>query len=283
MNKNNTSDAFGGSWTMEKLDILEKYLDDYTTALKNQSFKLVYIDAFAGSGEISLTDEDDARGFYEGSAARAIKIDSKPFDKLVFVERDTGRYQRLLGLRDENPDRNIMVRNAEANNFLCNDLQGDWQRWRGVLFLDPFATEVEWTTIEKIAGFKALDIWILFPTSAITRMLPRSRKPEDISGSLVNSLTRIFGDKRWQELYSVSPQMSLFGKKTHQREAGADEIIKSYKEKLKGLFGNRFMEKSKTFKNSKNSPLFEFIFCAGNPAGAQLAKSIAGHILNAAD
>ncbi len=35
---------------MEKLRILERYLDAYTTALKNQPFKLMYIDAFAGTG-----------------------------------------------------------------------------------------------------------------------------------------------------------------------------------------------------------------------------------------
>ena len=45
-----TSGGFGGQWTIEKLDILGRYLDAYTTALKNQPFKLVYIDAFAGHG-----------------------------------------------------------------------------------------------------------------------------------------------------------------------------------------------------------------------------------------
>ena len=44
--------AFGGNWTEEKLDILAKYLDAYTTALKNKQFRLVYLDAFAGAGEI---------------------------------------------------------------------------------------------------------------------------------------------------------------------------------------------------------------------------------------
>jgi len=43
---------FGGPWTQHKLKILELYLDAYTTALKNQPFKLVYIDAFAGTGHI---------------------------------------------------------------------------------------------------------------------------------------------------------------------------------------------------------------------------------------
>ena len=37
---------------MQKLGILEAYLDAYTTALKNQPFELVYVDAFAGTGRI---------------------------------------------------------------------------------------------------------------------------------------------------------------------------------------------------------------------------------------
>ena len=41
------------------------------------------------------------------------------------------------------------------------------------------------------------------------------------------------------------------------------------------------METSKTLMNSKNSPLFEFVFCVGNESGIGPAKKIAGHILNA--
>ena len=46
---------FGGDWTVHKLNILECYLDAYTTALKKQPFDLVYIDTFAGSGKIGLS------------------------------------------------------------------------------------------------------------------------------------------------------------------------------------------------------------------------------------
>ena len=279
------SGGFGGPWTVKKLNILGKYLDAYTTALKNQPFKLLYVDAFAGSGQINLRGEDkDVSMFYEGSAARAIKVTDKPFDKLIFVESDNQKCQKLEALKNDNPSRNIIIKNTEANDFLRNDLQENWQQWRGILFLDPFATEVEWATIEKIAGFETLDTWILFPTSAITRMLPREKRPDDISASLVNSLTRIFGDESWRELYFASPQPHLFVKEAaHERERGVEGIIELYKGKLKGQFGQRFMEKSKMFKNSKNSPLFEFIFCAGNPKGASIAKKIANHILNAGD
>lgn len=49
-----TKQKFGGPWTVEKLSILSAYLDFYVTALKNQPFKKIYIDAFAGTGKIKI-------------------------------------------------------------------------------------------------------------------------------------------------------------------------------------------------------------------------------------
>ncbi len=73
------------------------------------------------------------------------------------------------------------------------------------------------------------------------------------------------------------------GEDQSQRERGVSGIIELYKKKLEGLFGARFMSKSKTFKSPTKAPLFEFIFCAGHPKGAPVAKKIASHILNMED
>ena len=150
---------FGGSWTIEKLEILERYLDAYTTVLKNTPFKLLYIDAFAGSGKLELRgrDNQDAITFLSGSAERALDIDSRPFDKLIFVDKDTDLCQQLELLRGRYPTRDIRVENRETNHFL-REYEGDWKNWRGILFLDPFATEVEWSTIETIAGWDRLHV-----------------------------------------------------------------------------------------------------------------------------
>ena len=34
---------FGGEWTIQKLHIIEEYLKTYTTALKNQKVKKIYV------------------------------------------------------------------------------------------------------------------------------------------------------------------------------------------------------------------------------------------------
>ena len=122
---------FGGSWTVLKLEILESYLDFYTTALKFQPFSLMYIDAFAGTGRINPRREDEgAEEFIEGSAARALNVDDKPFDRLVFVEKDANRYESLEDLRNGNTGRDIRTENADANDFLSN-LREDWRSWGG--------------------------------------------------------------------------------------------------------------------------------------------------------
>ena len=150
---------FGGSWTLQKLDILEKYLDAYTTALKAQPFSLLYIDAFAGTGNVELQD-GEVQQFVSGSAQRAINVTNKQFDKLVFVEQDPVRCSQLNGLMASYRGRDIVIENSDANWFLEN-FDHDWDSWRGVLFLDPFATEVAWSTIEKIAGLEHFKVvWI---------------------------------------------------------------------------------------------------------------------------
>ena len=271
--------SYGGSWTIEKLDILEKYLDAYTTALKGQPFKLAYIDAFAGTGYVELDEKDqDASSFIRGSAKRALDIKNKPFDKLIFVEKDPDRCTELENLRKEHHGRDIQIENSEANRFL-KELQPNWNNWRGVLFLDPFATEVEWSTIEAIAGFNALDTWILFPVSAISRMLPTSKQPEEIDPKWAARLTKVYGDQSWRGLYRRSGQLDFFGQIYHLRTRGVKRLVSIYKENLKALFGDRFLDQSRTLKNSRNSPLFEFLFCVGNPNGIGPAKRIAKHIL----
>lgn len=79
-----TSQKFGGKWTEEKLNIFTSYLEAYLIALQNQKFKKIYIDAFAGTGEIETSDGEQ---YLVGSAKRALAADRK-FDHYYFIEGD---------------------------------------------------------------------------------------------------------------------------------------------------------------------------------------------------
>lgn len=277
---------FGGDWTEKKLSVLESYLIAYTTALKKQSFKLIYIDAFAGSGKVEANRFEagangELKSFLEGSAVRAIRVMGEPFDELIFVEEDETHYGQLKQrLESGYPDRNLNFYNEDANEFLFR-LERDWNSCRGVLFLDPFGTQVEFRTIQRVASFNALDTWILVPVSTISRLLPRERDPSAISQKWAERLSRIYGDESWKNLYTPSPQGELFGQRSQVRDPGIDGLLRIYKEKLKGVFGDRLLEKSLTLKNSRNSVLYELMFCCGSPSpnAIGVSKSIAEHLI----
>ena len=284
--------GFGGPWTTEKLSILESYLNSYTTALKSQPFRLVYIDAFAGSGEINIGEDGvsdfDSDSFVTGSTARALSVRDRPFDQFVFVEQQADRYQELMELTAHHPDRLIDVKQDDANAFLTSLRKESFRRglsgrayvdWRGVLFVDPFGTELKWITVEHVAALRRLDMWLLVPVGAIGRMLPLSRNPDEVHPKWVDRLNIVFGGNHWRKLYSVSPQGDLFGQEATEREPGVDGLLEIYKEQLRGVFDTRLLAESRPLKNSKNSPLFEFIFCAGHPKGTRIAKRIAKHLI----
>jgi len=303
-----TPDLFGGNWTLDKLRILGKYLDEYTTALKNQSFSLIYIDAFAGSGRFSLRHQAEPSGpdlfdetigqdpagvastrqevsihgedsefleFLDGSTEIAAGIVDRPFDELVFIEKDRARCDQLASQFNES---RITIHNSEANTFLQN-LGWDWASHRGVLFLDPFGTQVEMRTLRRIASMEALDTWILFPVGTIARLLPRKLEANPSAAPYAERLMSVFGDDSWKNLYRRSDQSTLFGPEEYIREKGHSQILELYIEKLEQIFGDRLLSRTRPLKNSRNSTIFEFIFCVGSPSGIGPAHRIAGHII----
>ena len=270
---------FGGLWTEEKLRILRTYLDNYTTALKNTPFTLIYVDGFAGAGSYQEPGDDYAEfhDFRDGSTRIALDIDDKPFDRLVFIEEEAGAIENLLTLKREYPGRKIDVIQGDANDevpeFCCSMGRYD----RAVVFLDPFATQVSWKTVEAISTTRKIDCWILFPLMAISRMMPRGAVPHEANA---RQLDRVFGSREfWRQSYRDSRLRSLFGDEFKRKRRGPSELIAQlYKQRLEGVF-HSVAPKSRTLKNSKNSPLFELFFAASNPQGAPIATKIAGHIL----
>ena len=276
--------SFGGPWTDDKLEILRHYLDAYTTALKNQRFTLTYVDAFAGEGYwtpgagYASDVYGDFRGLRQGSPRIALGIQDKAFDRFLFIEKDSASIRSLWSLQEEFPESEIGIVNDDANYVLprfCREM-GDFDR--AVVFLDPYATQVAWSTVEAIAHSRKIDCWILFPLMAVTRMMARNNEP---TPALAARLDRIFGGRdHWQGLYRQSPQLSLFGEDPNQtRPPGSGRIADLYRGRLESVF-LRIAPTQRVFKNSRDSPMFELFFGASNPVGAPTAIRIADSILN---
>jgi three-Cys-motif partner protein len=295
------SHRFGGSWTDLKLNLLEKYLKAYTTALKDKPsrrtpFVKHYVDAFAGTGYREERDgnpndpsqallfpdlaADEPQSLIEGSARRALKIEPR-FDRYLFIERSATRCAELEALKTEFPGHrsSITVQRGDANTELQAYLKRtQWKSTRAVLFLDPYGMQVEWTTIEAIARTQAVDLWILFPLGiGVTRLLKRSG---DIPESWRHRLDLLLGRNDWYErFYRVEPTPSLFG-------SDDDLVVKATSETIGRYFNERLMsifpavaDEPKILRNSVNCPLYLLCFAAANKNGAPIALRIANHLL----
>lgn len=274
--------SYGGPWTEQKLSALRNYLNAYTTALKNQPFQLIYIDAFAGPGwwstksEYEIKEYGEFQSLHKGSPRIALEIRNRPFDKLIFIEKDP-EYSSILrqNLSEEYPERDINVIQGDANIVIpkiCYKLD---RIDRAIVFLDPYATEVDWSTVESIAKTRQMDCWILFPLMAISRMMPRKKKP---NLAIRDRLDRIFGGSNWNSLYSPASQQSLLNETREERPI-QNAISELYYNQLRDIF-KKVAPTRGVLCNSQDSALFELFFAASNPAGANLAVGIADHILN---
>lgn len=280
-----TMQQFGGNWTEEKLNIFTGYLTAYLTALQNQKFSKIYIDAFAGTGEIVTSDGEQ---HLVGSAKRALSADLK-FNHYYFIEeskKKVAELQRMVDTEYAHLTNHVTIYCGDANTRLSEITdQVDWRFNRGLLFLDPCATEVNWTTLKMIAQTKSIDMWYLFPFSALNRMLTKDGNM-DLTWSAC--IDRLLGDSGWRtEFYKQDPQMSLFdfrlegGESNRLIKVANPECIKEY---IIGRLQSIFPCVSKhprIFKNKNNSPLFLFCFAISNDSvkAQGLALKIADHIL----
>ncbi len=287
---------FGGAWTVIKIEILKKYLDAYTTALKKQPFNLIYIDAFAGCGKycikndqkdmplLEIKKETDTK-VREGSARAALNI-TTPFHRYHFIDLAENNFGQLNNLKTEYSalSSRINIHRADANEAvlkICKET--NWYDCRGVLFLDPFDLEVEWKTIEAVAQTKAIDMWFLFPIMAVNRLLTKKELPP---AEWQKKLDKVFGATDWRTSLYSKPQtrqtsiLSLLPEDKTIKDTDIEGIKEYTASRLKTVF-TKVSPNARILKNKTNSPLFVLFFAVSTESdqGQKVAMRIANYIL----
>jgi three-Cys-motif partner protein len=274
---------FGGPWTDEKLQIVLSYLGFYTKALGNKFPRVVYIDAFAGTGSREFEDESGETQSSDGSALRALDIDP-PFGEYIFIEKDPAKAAELERKLATRPERRTRVIVGDANVRLVEFLQS-WKSYnsRGVVFLDPFAMSVNWSTLEAIARTNSLDLWFLFPVSSVARNLPLDG---NIPKEWLTKLISVFGEDPKPLLYKTTSTPSLFPEEVDEdetfRKSGIKALGAYVVTRMRSIFKGFVSTKALVLKNSNNCPMFMLIYCSANPSerAVKLAKSVVNDILN---
>ena len=284
---------FGGAWTAEKLEVVERYLDAFTTAMKPMKYRLEYTDAFAGAGltecRRSIQDgHDDLFGeeeqrFLLGSALRAMRVTDRAFNRLEFNEQDPEHRAQLKGRLAGEPEAGrASTVGREANEWIQGTRKDD-RTERGVAFLDPYGMSVSWETMEHIAKWWKRDLWVLFPIGTVARCLPRVRGENEPLSNQKAKLNSVYGGDEWRTLYETEMNADLFGnvRITQERERGTAGMLELYRRRLQGAFGNRLLPISRPLNNSRQATLYQLFFCCGDDSSRAIEVShrIAGHLV----
>jgi len=268
------------------------YLPAFTTALKKQGFRLLYMEGCAGSGErtetwpaMPLLHGENAEPqivSMPGSAQLAMRV-MPPFDQYHFIEKDEGRCSGLRHIAAEYPDRAIECHCDDANVIIqriCRETA-----WfgrvptRGVAYLDPYGMQIDWATVEAIARTRAIDCWYFFPLMGLYRQAANSAP--NIDNHKRRRLNRVLGTTEWELDWYSTPHgpVDLFRNPADSiRIADVNAIERSVKARLEGVFAGGVLPPRRYY-GDRGHPLGSLFFAVSNPNAAPLAKKIARSIL----
>jgi three-Cys-motif partner protein len=285
--------SWGGSWTEQKLQAFEKYVNAYLTIMLNQRRKfngwpqtIIYIDGFAGCGDRFFTKDQDTLSFselnideseikvYKGSAERVVKLDKK-FDEYYFIDTDENALNKLKTKIESHFDekskyvfwqKDINAALIEFSNYLDNSKVA-------LILLDPFGMQLNWESIEKLKN-KRVDVWILLPSGVIiNRLLDRQGNLKNI-----NKLESFFGitrDEIQKEFYESKKENTLFGEIeiNHKVHNAIEKIAELYIKRLKTIW-DYVTEKPLVLYNNRNVPIYHFVFASNNKTAKNIASQI---------
>lgn len=280
-----------GPWAKEKLDALARYLDFYTKVLKNQPWRTIYLDGYAGGGRAVVRTEErttcsaptffyqemlvntEARELIDGSPRVALGI-ANPFDRYVFIDPDPDRTAELEALKSEFAgSRTIKIFQTTAAEGI------DWvttqpisrRTHRGVAFLDPFGAKLNWASIQRLADTGLFEVFVNFALNmAIQRMLPNSGEvPERWSVTLDS----YFGSRAWFDEAYQRRETGLFSDSGFEKRPDYTErLLELYRTQLRTAFGH--VSTPRLIRNTRGAPLYYLLWAGPNKKGLEGADYI---------
>lgn len=197
-------------WSEVKLQILREYLSSFTTAVRGLSREAIFLDLFAGTYD---NKRRHSSGTFPGSTQIALGTDP-PFTRLAFFELDAPAAHLEAAIKAARPDdERWRVFPGDCNITISSALRKlDPHRWAPTFaFLDPRGLQVEWTTIEKLAKWRAdkktkVEQWILLPEPALARVLGlRGAKGQRSA----DRLDRLYGTPDWIAIHQLRRSGSI--------------------------------------------------------------------------
>jgi three-Cys-motif partner protein len=160
---------------------------------------------------------------------------------------------------------------------LCTEAQWRKRRGtRGVIFLDPYGMEVDWSTLEAIAATKALDCWYFFPLSGLYRNAPHDPTKLDVHKEA--ALDRVLGTTDWRQRryeHKTLPEDMFETEAQATRRADIAAIEAYVKERLETVFKGAVLDPIRLH-HKNGAPMASLFFVVSNdsPQAVRLATEI---------
>lgn len=239
-----------GEWSHDKHYFLMRYIDAFTTSMKNKNWAgLHYIDLFAGAGIEKL----ETSGKLEwGSATIAAQAG---FTQLHLCEMDKRNHEALKSrVYKIRPDAQILI--GDANEKITEIIGQIPNRTLSLAFLDPYGLHMEFETLKTLSAVRA-DLVIFFPDHLDTL-------------------------RNWEKYYFKNPKSNLdrcFGTGTDwrakidgaPRDRRAEILRELYVSQIRTL-GYEYFESERI--TMGNHPLYVLIFCSRSELAAKLWRGI---------
>lgn len=243
-----------GGWSRRKYHFLGRYLDAFTTAMKDKWRELHYIDLFAGAG-IARFEASQELAFSSAMLAGRVRY---PFTQLHLCDADPSNTRALaVRLKDSRCPSPPRIVTGDANAHISYLLAGVPSRGAlCITFADPFGLHLDFETVREIAtrqsdlivlvadNMDALRNWATYYVD----------NPE-------SNLDRFMGQPGWRDVLRSAPSDRI-----------AKSIRSMYQTQLEGLQYKYF--DSISVQNRSGRDIYSLMYASRSEAGIKIWRGI---------
>jgi three-Cys-motif partner protein len=233
-------------WTCQKLESFSEFMESYSHSTRKAAY--CYLELFTGPGSFPCSDMNCR---LEGSAVRVLKSKAN-FVRYGFLTAVKSTADNLKTSVADLDKGNVQILVGNPNNIKTLERLIDQipRSASSLAFIDPGGyRRLNWKTLERLAELgknrqgEKTEFLIIFPLEmALLRNLVRPECAE--------SVTRFYGNRRWEELKSK--------KQAVKSEDIKPKLVELFKEGLSGL-GYKYVEDFKPIA-STHDPYYHLIY-----------------------
>lgn len=256
-----------GDWSELKLEVLTKYASAYTTIVRGNRLRPIYIDGFAGAGQhISKR----TRELILGSPLNALNVEP-PFEEFHLVDLKQERVENLQRLTAEH--KNVHIYSGNSNEILIAKIFPTVQYTeykRALCILDPYGLHLDWQVIKTAGASNTIEIFLNFPVMDMNMNVLLWR-PESVTAENISRMNAFWGDDSWRTSAYKSEQ-TLFGP---AEEKQPNEVIAAaFKKRLQEVAGFKHVSEPAPMRNSTGAIVYYLFFAAHQKTADKIVTEI---------